>query len=165
VGAIWSVANQTNGTDAASFAIAATANSSGGVNGNYTTYSVSLMWNSTSSTINKASNFDTASQGFSNSVTLYNAVAFSSVTASSAKSSFVSIQTTSDGNIFNQGGTDTADAWLSFGVTFAAINNNVASTPPPQSGVSLRSRVQAILPPRSTDSMPWARTATSTCRI
>ena len=127
VGAIWSVANQTNGTDAASFAIAATANSSGGVNGNYTTYSVSLMWNTDSSTINKASNFDTASQGFSNSVTLYNAVAFSSVTASSAKSSFVSIQTTSDGNIFNQGGTDTADAWLSFGVTFAAINNNVAS--------------------------------------
>ena len=123
VGVMWTVPNQTNGTDAVSFAVAVTLNSSGSA---FTSYSLGLLWKTDSNTINKDSNFNTTAQGFDASTTLLSNQSFTSVTATAANSPFASIQSTT--NVFTKpGGTDTTDAWLSFGVTFASVNNNVAA--------------------------------------
>jgi hypothetical protein len=120
VGINYSVANQTNGTDAASFAAAATVVSNGTT---YTSYSVSLLWNTTSGTVNKPDNFNVSAQGFNTSVGLSSHSG--NFASGSTNSSFVSIQATTD--VFSNGTTPANDAWLSFGVTFAAVNANVAA--------------------------------------
>lgn len=107
-------------SDSASFAVAATLTSDGTT---FTGWALNLLYQTGSSTINKATNFDTGSSGFDASV----AVRSGSFGTGLTHSDYVAIQATGD-NVFNAGGSDSSDAWLSFGVKFSDINISATAT-------------------------------------